>query len=105
MSNHKHALKLLILTPERKFLEKEVSMVTVPAFLGEMGILPDHISTVAALQPGLIRIYEGNVVVEAVFVNGGFIEITQEQVTILIEDIIEKSQVNSHACICKDERS
>jgi F-type H+-transporting ATPase subunit epsilon len=87
-------IKLQILTPEKKFLEEEVDMVTAPAPNGEIGILSGHISMVADLEPGLVKIYQGNVVVQSIFVYGGFIEVNKEEVTILIIDAINKADVD-----------
>ena len=39
MSDQQNKFMLNIMTPEKKFLEDHVSMVTVPAFEGEIGIL------------------------------------------------------------------
>ena len=85
---------LHILTPEKKFLEDEVSMVTVPALEGEMGILPGHISIITYLSPGLVKVYQDDLVVESVFIYGGFVEVNQDQVTVLIADAVNKFEVN-----------
>ena len=94
MSDQQNKFMLHILTPEKKFLEDEVSMVTVPALEGEMGILPGHISIITYLSPGLVKVYQDDLVVESVFIYGGFVEVNQDQVTVLIADAVNKFEVN-----------
>jgi len=94
MIDRQNKFMLNILAPEKKFLEKEVSMVTVPAFDGEIGILPDHISIITYLNPGLLKVYQDDLVVESVFIYGGFVEVNQGKVTVLIADAVNKSEVN-----------
>ncbi len=94
MSDLQNKFMLNILTPEKKFLEEEVSMVTVPAFEGEIGILPGHISLIAYLNPGLVKVYQGDVAIQSIFIYGGFVEVNQDHVTVLIADAVNKSEVN-----------
>lgn len=103
MSDQQNKFRLNILTPEKKFLEDQVSMVTVPAFDGEIGILPGHISTITYLNPGLVKVYQGDMIVDSVFIYGGFVEVNQDQVTVLISDAVKKSEVNLKEALTKVE--
>lgn len=94
---------LKILTPTKIFFTGEVEMVTIPAFDGEMGILPDHISMVVELVPGLVKIYQGNTVIQSVFIYGGFAEIHNNQVDLLIEDAYNKADVDFAHALTKME--
>ena len=53
-------LKLQIITPERQVLDKEVDFVALPAYNGEMGVLPGHVQYVAKLNYGVLRYKEGD---------------------------------------------
>ncbi len=56
------ALKLDIVTPEKKIFSDIVDNVYLPGADGEMGILPQHAGLVTALQPGELRYaYQGTV--------------------------------------------
>ena len=94
MIDQQNKFTLNILTPEKKFLEDQVSMVTVPAFEGEIGILPGHISIITYLNPGLLKVYQDDLVIESIFIYGGFIEVNQDKVNVLISDAIKKYEVN-----------
>ena len=76
-------VKLEIVSPEKLLLSRAVEMVVLPAYEGEMGVLPGHAPMIVLLRGGTIRIYEGGQVKEQLFVSGGFAEITPERVTVL----------------------
>lgn len=59
-------------------------MVIVQTLEGEMGVLPGHIPLVAPLDIGQMRIKAGDEEHRAA-INGGFIEVTGSQVTVLSE--------------------
>ena len=48
-------LKLELLTPQKKILEKEVEWVTLPGVEGEMCILEDHIPLITSLDSGILK--------------------------------------------------
>ncbi|ANU22425.1 F0F1 ATP synthase subunit epsilon [Planococcus donghaensis MPA1U2] len=73
-----------IVTPDGPVYDSEVSMVIAVTSTGEMGILPGHIPTVAPLGIGAVRLKKENST-ELVAVNGGFLEIRPEKVTILAQ--------------------
>lgn len=77
-------LRVSIVTPDGPVFDGEVEMVSTKAESGELGILPGHIPMVAPLQIGAVRLNKGNET-EYVAVNGGFLEVQQEKVTILAQ--------------------
>jgi len=79
-------LRLTILTPEKSFLtDKEVDFVSIPAFDGEMGILPGHASFVVQLKEGVLK-YKDEHKKEAFAVLSGFAEVDKNKVLILAEE-------------------
>ncbi|GIN57203.1 F0F1 ATP synthase subunit epsilon [Lederbergia ruris] len=77
-------LQVHIVTPDGPVFDGDVEMITTKAESGELGILPGHIPMVAPLQIGAVRLNKGNET-EFVAVNGGFVEVQQEKVTILAQ--------------------
>ena len=77
---------LELVSPEKLLLSRPVEMVTIPAWEGEMGILPKHAPMIVALRGGLIKVREGGRDTESLFVAGGFAEITPTRVTILADE-------------------
>ena len=56
--SHK-SLKFVLLTPSKKLVETETSEVCIPAYLGEMGILPSHEAAVLQLGYGVLSYVDG----------------------------------------------
>lgn len=73
---------LSIVTPQRQVLSEPVNMVIVRTVDGEMGVLPGHIPLIAPLTIGPMRIKTG-AEERRVAINGGFIEVTGQQVNII----------------------
>lgn len=76
---------LTILTPEKAVLtDHPVDFVSIPAFGGEMGVLPGHESFVAQMKEGMLKYKEGNKR-EVFSVLSGFVEINKDRVLVLAE--------------------
>lgn len=89
-------LQLEILTPERMFFSEGVDSVTINTPTGEMGIMYNTLPLVTALESGIIKIYSGKKIIEAV--NGqGFAEVTGEKATILAQSCLWPHEVNYQA--------
>ena len=86
-------LELEIVTPEKKVFSGTVANVYLPAEEGEMGVLPMHTALVAALKPGELR-YEIDGKVEAMAVGSGFVEVTQEKVTVLTDMAMHEIEID-----------
>ncbi len=78
-------LILSIVTPQEVYLEEiPVDFVALPAFEGEMGILPGHAPFMVQLKDGLLR-YRTNAEESVFAILGGFAQIENDRVTILAE--------------------
>ncbi len=75
-----------IISPEKKLFAEKGKSVTIPSFEGEMTILPDHISIITFLRPGVININENK---KKYFVEEGTVEFSKNNLTILSSTIIE----------------
>jgi len=82
-------MNLSIVTPEREVYSGVVDAVVLPGSEGQMGILPKHAPLVTLLQPGELC-YTTNGSDHFLVVGDGFVEVTQEQVTVLT-DLAAKS--------------
>ena len=83
-----------LVSPERLIISKDVSMVVVPGSEGLFGVLPRHTSMLSALAPGVVDIYEEEVITERLFVVNGFAEVTADRCTVLAEDVIPIENLN-----------
>ncbi len=81
-------MKCIVVTPEKTVLEKEATFVVVPLYDGEYGIALGHTPVVGRLGAGELRIEskDGN---ETWFVQGGFVEVLNNVVTLLTQRAVE----------------
>jgi F-type H+-transporting ATPase subunit epsilon len=77
-------LRLLVLSPEREFVDAEVAEVTAPGVYGEIGVLPDHAALVTALEPGTLSYKEGAKITR-LKISGGFAEVRDNVMTVLAD--------------------
>ena len=76
-------LDCAVTTPEQLVFEGSVESVTVPAADGEMGFLPRHAPLVGSLGFGELRVSSPDGGRQAFFVNGGFVQVAGNRVTVL----------------------
>ena len=86
-------LKLDIVTPEKKFFSGEVDNVYLPGTEGELGILPGHVPLVTGVKPGELR-YSIDGQVEELAIGAGFVEVTQEKVTVLTDLAVTDTEID-----------
>lgn len=77
-------LTVSVVTPNGLVMEDDYEMVSCRAESGELGVLPGHIPMVAPLSISAVRLKKDNTQ-KVIAVNGGFIEVRPDQVTILAE--------------------
>ena len=75
-------LKLEVITPEQVALRDESTSVVVQGVDGELGIWPNHAPLLAGLKPGVVT-YKTASGTEKLVVSGGFIEISNNVISIL----------------------
>lgn len=95
---------LKIITPERVFFEEEVSMVEFNTTEGEIGIYRNHVPMTVIIKPGILTITQDGGVREAAL-HAGFVEILQDQVTILAEIIEWPEEIDEERAATAKERA
>jgi len=88
-------MKLTLVTPEKRVLiGQEVTEVTLPAFKGELNILPGHQPLITTLVPGIIRYKskEGGEVTASI--SWGYCNISPEGVNVLAETVETGSEID-----------
>jgi len=86
-------LTVSVVTPDGPVLEDSYEMVSCKAENGELGILAGHIPLVAPLTISAVRLKNGNNV-ERLAVNGGFLEVRPDRVTILAQSAERPSDID-----------
>jgi F-type H+-transporting ATPase subunit epsilon len=79
-------LKLEVVTPERRVVDTEAEIVTIPTASGEAGILANHAPLISALKPGLLSYaVKGSTEKEKLAIATGFVEVSGNQVSVLTD--------------------
>jgi len=86
-------LTVSVVTPDGAVLEDDYEMLSCKAENGELGILPGHIPLVAPLTINAVRLKRDNTE-DLVAVNGGFLEVRPEKVTILAQSAEKASDID-----------
>ncbi|MGP4106152.1 F0F1 ATP synthase subunit epsilon [Virgibacillus sp. L01] len=86
-------LTVSVVTPDGPVLEDSFDMVSCKAENGELGILPGHIPMVAPLTISGVRLKRESDT-ERLAVNGGFLEVRPDKVTILAQSAEKPSEIN-----------
>ncbi|PLT35863.1 F0F1 ATP synthase subunit epsilon [Bacillus sp. V5-8f] len=85
--------KVSIVTPDGPVYDSEVEMVSTKAQTGELGILAGHIPMVAPLQIAAVRLKKDGKT-EYIAVNGGFLEVRPDVVTILAQSAEQAESID-----------
>lgn len=97
-------LSVSVVTPDGQVLEDDYEMISCRAESGDLGILPGHIPLVAPLKIDVVRLKRNNEE-EIVAVNGGFLEVRPDQVTILAKSAEKAVNIDVHRAEQAKERA
>ena len=86
-------IQVVIVTPEKTVLDRKAEFVAVPLIDGEIGVLVGHAPTIGRMGFGELRVREGTVST-AYYVDGGFVQIADNLVTVLTGNAVPVSQLN-----------
>ena len=86
--------KLEIISPERIFFSDDVKMVTLPSYEGDMSILKNHISIIAYLRPGKIKVKKNDGNFEEFFIQDGTVEYFKDILVILSVSVINVKDIS-----------
>ena len=75
--------KLEIISPEKIIFSDTVTMVTLPSYEGDMGVLKHHISIITFLRPGIIKVQKKDEKFEEFFVQDGTAEYFDDSLVVL----------------------
>jgi len=86
-------LKLEIITPEGKILEDDADFVQLPAAEGDMGVYPQHETTVVELKAGELHVTrKGRIDIMAI--GEGFAEIRPDSIAILTDGAVAEKDID-----------
>ncbi len=86
-------LKFELVSPERKLAAVEAEAVTIPGMMGDLTAMANHAPFLTNMRPGYVVVRNG-ASEDGYFVTGGFAEISENTVSVLAEEAVEKATVN-----------
>jgi F-type H+-transporting ATPase subunit epsilon len=103
VGEEKHALKpgskkiqCVVVTPEKALLDELVDFVALPLYDGELGVLPGRTPLIGRLGYGELRTNKSDVV-DRYFVDGGFVQVRENVVTVLTQRAIPVGRLDPAA--------
>ena len=91
-------LQFTLVTPEKNFVTDFVDQVNVPGVDGDMGILYDHAPIISTLRPGRLS-YQNDGETISLIVSHGYMEVTDNRVTVLAETAEFLSDIDSNRAV------
>ena len=84
-----------VVSAEEQIYSGEAEFVVLPGVDGELGVYPRHTPLFTQIKPGAVRIKRpGEAEDEFVFVQGGFLEIQPNKVTVLADTAIRANDLD-----------
>ncbi len=101
-------LHVSFVTPHCRVTFGEATTVVAPAVGGELGVLPGHVTLLAELVPGVVRLCHAGTRAECFAISGGFIEVDRDRVVLLVETAERPGEIDitrARAALASSERA
>ena len=96
-------MKVNVLSASKVVAEIEASEVNVPGSQGYMGILENHAPMIAEMGAGTLAV-TGTQGTDRYYVSGGFVEVTDSDVRVLVDAIESESDIDFVAAASEKEQ-
>jgi len=84
-----------VVSAEASIFSGEAEFVVLPGVMGELGIFPKHTPLITQIKAGAVRIkVPGQSEEQVVFVQGGFLEVQPDIVTVLSDTAIRAKDLD-----------
>jgi len=90
-----HTIHVDVVSAEEQIFSGEAEFVILPGIMGELGIYPRHTPLLTQIRPGALRVkLPDQDQEELVFVQGGFLEVQPQRVTVLADTAIRAKDLD-----------
>jgi len=90
-----HTIHVDVVSAEEQIFSGEAEFVILPGIMGELGVYPRHTPLLTQIKPGALRVkLPGQDQEELVFVQGGFLEVQPNRVTVLADTAIRAKDLD-----------
>ena len=88
-------MRIDVVSAEESIYSGEAEFVVLPGVVGELGIYPRHAPLITQIKAGVVRIkVPGKAEEEAVYVQGGFLEVQPDHVNVLSDTAIRAADLD-----------
>jgi F-type H+-transporting ATPase subunit epsilon len=95
-----NTIQVDVVSAEELIFSGPAEFVVLPGVVGELGILPGHTPLLTQIKPGAVRMkLPGVEAEEFVFVQGGFLEVQPQHVTVLADTAIRAKDLDEVAAL------
>lgn len=95
-----NTIQVDVVSAEELIFSGPAEFVVLPGVVGELGILPGHTPLLTQIKPGTVRMkLPGETAEEFVFVQGGFLEVQPQHVTVLADTAIRAKDLDEVAAL------
>jgi F-type H+-transporting ATPase subunit epsilon len=90
-----HTIHVDVVSAEEQIFSGEAEFVILPGVMGELGVYPRHTPLLTAIRPGALRVkLPDQEREELVFIQGGFLEVQPNRVTVLADTAIRAKDLD-----------
>lgn len=88
--------KLNLVTPDKKLVAgQDLEQITLPAFMGELAILPGHAPMLTTLEPGVLSYrLKGSDETVKIAISWGYCQVSPEAVNVLAESAMKSDEID-----------
>ncbi|MFN7455641.1 MAG: ATP synthase F1 subunit epsilon [Pseudobdellovibrionaceae bacterium] len=87
--------KLNLVTPEKKIvMDQELAEISLPAFAGELNILPGHAPLLTTLAAGILKYKLKTGETKKMAISWGYCQVSSEGVNVLAETAVESDEID-----------
>ncbi|HET7204404.1 MAG TPA: F0F1 ATP synthase subunit epsilon [Steroidobacteraceae bacterium] len=88
-------MRIDVVSAEESIYSGEAEFVVLPGVVGELGIYPRHAPLITQIKAGVVRIQvPGKAEEEAVYVQGGFLEVQPDHINVLSDTAIRAADLD-----------
>ena len=100
-----NTFSLRVLAAQRPFYEGECEYLSVPALLGQYGVLANHSNCVLALKPGEMHYRVPGEEAVYAWVSGGIIKIENNEVLVLVDTAEHPEEIDVNRAKAEEARA
>jgi len=101
-----HTIHVDVVSLVESIYSGEAEFVVLPGVMGELGVYPKHTPLITQIKPGAVRIkVPGQEEEQIVFVQGGFLEVQPDVVTVLSDTAIRAHDLDEAKALEAKQRA